>query len=187
MIAYVLTERPSDAALLKAILPSHLLCGVEFASVDGFYSLLSLARSLLVRRATPLAIVIDANTVDARSVQERYQSVRQGIDAIETRTPVKIVVAVPELEVFLFHDPSALTRLLGHPMTEQSIALGRLRPRQELNSLIQSSSANRDVLDLIHGMTIEEIESIRRQPPVKDLGDFLESVQRTASGLAATG
>ena len=61
---YVLVEGPSDAAFLRRILPKELLSNAELVIAGGSSGIPSLARSVLVRRKCPVAVVMDSDSVD---------------------------------------------------------------------------------------------------------------------------
>ena len=62
MIAYIICEGIDDKQLLKAVLPEISLNQVEIVVGGGISSVKSIARSLVVRRQTPVAIVVDSGS-----------------------------------------------------------------------------------------------------------------------------
>jgi 5S rRNA maturation endonuclease (ribonuclease M5) len=65
--AYIVVEGPTDAAILRKILPSESLQQVKFIDGEGKYSAVSMARKLLMTEQIPTVLVIDADT-DQESV-----------------------------------------------------------------------------------------------------------------------
>ncbi len=63
MTAYLVCEGDRDAQLLKRVLPEEILNNVEIISAGGLSAVKSLARSLIVRRQAPVAIVMDADVI----------------------------------------------------------------------------------------------------------------------------
>lgn len=69
--AYVITEGQYDAEFLKKVLPAELLEKIDFVARHGLYTLQSLARSILAVKQQPVALVVDADTNEQTSAQER--------------------------------------------------------------------------------------------------------------------
>src|SRR4051812_7070323 len=102
MIAYVVTEGQSDVDLLKALLPADLCHGAWFAAAGGTSAVISLASSLIAVRETPVAIVVDAKSIDPSAVRERRRDVEDMIRSVSPGIPFKVIVAVPAVEGILF-------------------------------------------------------------------------------------
>jgi hypothetical protein len=91
MIAYVLTEEPLDAGALRDALPSELRDGVEFIAAGSISSVKSLARSLLVRRRTPVALVIKGAPLAPELTEERRQNTEEMVASVAAGVPVKVL------------------------------------------------------------------------------------------------
>ena len=74
---YVLVEGPSDAAFLRRILPREVLTDAELVPAGGRSAIASLARSLVVRRRTPIAVVIDSDSLKPDVIEERQQGMQE--------------------------------------------------------------------------------------------------------------
>jgi hypothetical protein len=179
MIAYIVCEGPADAHLLKVVLPEELLNNVEVVSAGGVSATKSLARSLLVRRQVPIAIVVDADSVTPDLVQERRQSIKEIAESIAGNLPVKVILAIPEMEIIFFQDTSLLTRLLGYNLPNDIITLENLQPRQALEQLISQSKIIRNQLDIINLLSKEDARILQNSPVIRELIQFLQSVCKT--------
>jgi hypothetical protein len=62
--AYVLVEGTPDQAFLRRVLPPEATNEVEIVFANGSYNIPSLARTLLVERHTPVAVVMDSHSLD---------------------------------------------------------------------------------------------------------------------------
>ena len=85
---YVLVEGPSDAAFLRRILPKEDAKLAKSSTRAGVPESPSLARSLLVRRKCPVAVVMDSDSVDPDVIEERQQGTEDLIraaDSVHTR------------------------------------------------------------------------------------------------------
>ena len=114
MIAYIVCESDFDAQLLKTVLRANLLTDVGVVSAgavyaaDTVYTLKSLGMSLIVRRRVPVLIVFDAGSVVPELVELRRQEIEEVVLWVAGKTPVKVVPAVPEMEIIFFRDVSLL-------------------------------------------------------------------------------
>src|SRR5262245_21440186 len=126
---YVLLEGPEDAALLRRILPQEVLKDAELVDAGGRNGIPSLARSLLVRRKRPVAVVRDSDSVDPDVIGERQRTTEDFIRAADASIPVKVVTAVPEIEAWFFATPETLERIVGEKISTDWFALGKRDPK----------------------------------------------------------
>ena len=98
MIAYLVVEGPRDADLLRSLVQAGWLEGVEIVPAHGLANAKGRARSLLVSRRVPLAILIDSDATSPEVVLERRQGVEEVVGIVAGRTPFRVLVAVPDLE-----------------------------------------------------------------------------------------
>jgi hypothetical protein len=186
MTAYVVTEGSFDAELLLRVLPKHLQEDVLFVDGGGLSGAKSLARSLLVRRRTPVALVMDADTVSPELIQERRQSAEELIGGVAANVPNKVVVAIPTLEVVLFQEPAVLEKLLGQPIPETIRVIARYDPREALDQLLAQSKAFPDREKLLDALSPQDTEVLQKAAPIQELTRFLETAREwAANGRAA--
>jgi hypothetical protein len=91
MIAYVLTEEPLDTDALREALPSELLDEVGFIAAGSISSVKSLARSLLVRRRVPVALVIRGAPLAPELTEERRQNTEEVVASVAAGVPVEVL------------------------------------------------------------------------------------------------
>ncbi len=162
MKTYVVCERQVDVQLLKKVLPSELTKNVEIVAAGGLYALKSLALSLVVRRQSPVAVVVDS----------------------DSNTPVKVIPAVPALESIFFHDVSLLTRLLGYAPAPDLLSQATYQPRQVLERLFFRAENVKNqvhllISHLLINLTDQDIVTLRESKVIQELMEFLQSVQVT--------
>src|SRR4051794_31070543 len=141
MIAYVVTERQFDADVLRRILPPELVHGVGFVSAGGVSAIRSMASSLVVVRQMPVAVVVDSGSTDPVVIRDRHQDIEEFVKSDSPGIPVKVIMAVPEMEALFFHDPRILHRLFDGKVTEEILAAARTEPRPTLNRLLAGSES----------------------------------------------
>src|SRR4051794_10509205 len=126
---YVFVEGQTDEEFLRRVLPPEMTNQIEFVRAGSSSGIASLARSFLVRRRTPLAVLMDADSLDPTVIKERRESTEELIQAAAGSIPVKVVVAVPEIESWFFAVPEAIERVLGGKPPDDLMALGSRDPK----------------------------------------------------------
>ncbi|MBO0698879.1 MAG: DUF4276 family protein [Zavarzinella sp.] len=174
---YIFVEGPTDAEFLRRILPPEVLTDAEIITAGGSSGVASLARSVLVRRKTPIAVVMDADSTDPSVVQEQQESVEDLIQAADASIPVKVVTAVPEIDAWLLAAPEAIERALGEPVPDEFAPLAKRDPRGVLTQLAERNEKKWDLKRAISLLETHDIDRIRALPEVNELSTFLKKVQ----------
>jgi hypothetical protein len=183
MTAYLVCEGDRDAQLLKRVLPEEILNNVEIIPAGGLSAIKSLARSLIVRRQAPVAIVIDADVIAPEQVEERLKDAEEIVESVAANTPVKVILAVPAIEIIFFQDVSLLSRLLEYSPSQEMLSLAIYQPWQALTQLISQSNKYQSQSGLIEQLTNEDLEILRKTPVIQEIIQFLQSVRETAVAL----
>lgn len=176
MIAYIITEEDFDRDLLQATLPAELINEVGIVSGGGNYA--SLARSLIVRRKVPVALVLDADCVSEKLLAERQQGVDDLLRMVAGNTPTKVVLVVPEVENLLFTEVSVLSRLLGYDPPQEILASAEYRPEKALQTLLAHSKLVHDKFDLLKRLTEEDLKILQKSSPMQELIRFLRGIRQ---------
>ncbi|HEV3438664.1 MAG TPA: hypothetical protein VG122_14965 [Gemmata sp.] len=177
--AYVVVEGNSDVEILRAVLDPKLLRSVEIVSAGGQGSILSLARSLLVRRSVPVAVFADSDSLNPEVIGERREQFEYLVNAAAGRTSSKVVLAVPEVEAIFFSAPDVIKGVFGQAPPEM-MALGLRDPKGVLAQLGSMSHKPWDVRKAFEMMSPKDLEQLRQTPPIEELTKFLEQVQNGA-------
>ncbi len=175
MIAYIVCEGDSDVELLQKILPKDLIHEVGFVAAGGLSAVKSLARSLIVRRQVPIAIVADADSIVPALIQERLSGLEELMESVAINTPVKAILAVPSVEIIFFQDTALLCRLLGYKPSQEILNLAMSQPRLVLQQLTNQSQINLN--PLTQQLTHEDIVILQKAPVIGEIIHFLQSVQ----------
>ncbi len=183
MTAYIVCEGGRDAQILKRLLPKELVGNVEIVAAGELSAVKSLARSLVVRRQSPVAIVADADATIPEQVEQRLKDTEEIVRNIAVNTPVKVILAVPTLEVIFFQDVSLLSRLLGYAPSQDILNLGAYQPWQALKQLISQSNHLQSQSQLVEQLTNEDLEVLRKAPVIQEVIQFLQSVRETVDAL----
>ena len=183
MTAYLICEGTRDAQLLKRVLPEEILNNVEIIPAGGISAVKSLARSLIVRRQAPVAIVMDADVTIPEQVEERLKDTEEIVGSVAANTPVKVILAVPTIETIFFQDISLLSHLLGYAPSQEMLSLAIYQPWQVLTQLISQSKKYQSQSQLIEQLTHQDLEILRKTPVIQEIILFLQSVRETADVL----
>lgn len=171
--AYIVVEGPTDAAILRKILPPESLQQVKFINGEGKYSAVSMARKLLMTEQVPTVLVIDADT-DQKSMIHEQQDLDYLLRQATGGTPFLILMAVPAIESLFFQDRAFLEQLFGKPFTDLEWQLARHQPRQLLNTF--QGGVQKFVEHAITTLTDEKIELLRQYELVQNLMQFLATL-----------
>jgi hypothetical protein len=183
MITYIICEGSFDAQLLKTVLPANLLTDVGVVAVGRVSGVESLARSLVVRRRVPVVIVVDADSVVPELVQQRRKDIEETVESVSINTPVKVVMAVPEMEIIFFQDVSLLSRLLGYIPHQDILDRAVIKPKKTLEELMARSEIVQDRSEIIARLTNKDIEILQLSSVMQEIVHFLQSVRETANAV----
>ena len=180
MIAYIVCEGITDAQLLQQILPKELLNDVEIVAAGGLSAIKSLARSLIVRRQLPVLIVVDADSVEPNVIHERLNSIEEIVKSVAISTPVKVVLAVPSIEIIFFEDILLLSDLLeyGPSQAQEMMNLAKSQPDKAVRKFLGRFPKNNLINQL--KLTNDNLEILRKVPFIQEIIYFLQSLQETA-------
>ncbi len=180
MKAYIVCEDDLDSQLLQRVLPERLLDSVGSVAAGSLSSVKSMARSLVVRRRVPVAIVVDAETVNLDQVEERRTEIKEIVEGVAANTPVGVILAIPAIESVFFQDISLISRLFGSAPAQELLSMAIYEPGKALKQLIAESKQYQNQSELIEQLTHEDLEILGKTPVVQKLLQFLQSVRETA-------
>jgi hypothetical protein len=174
--AYIVCEGSLDAKILISVLPKELLNDVAIVEAEGKSAAKSLARSLLVRRQQPVLLVLDSDTTATSFVQEQLQSTKEIVEGVAGRVPVKVILAIPELEIIFFHDINLLSHMLGYKPSQDGLDWAVIQPRKTLDQMITHSENIKDKSHFIDQLANVELEELRKAEVVQEIVAFLEPI-----------
>ena len=116
----------------------------------------SLARSLLVRRKCPVAVLMDSGSVDPDVIEERQQTTEDFIRAADASIPVKVVTAMPEIEAWFLATPETMEHIVEQSLYGLAL-LGKRDPHGALTAACRGKQEK-------HGTLIKP--SVRSMPKI---------------------
>ena len=112
MNSCVVTEGNFDGMLLaRLIADEQERYNVEISGGGGKSAVFSFARTLLAVRRIPVAVVIDADSPEQDAALECQRDAEEVNGDAAAGLPLRVLVAVPELEILFFHRPELLRRV----------------------------------------------------------------------------
>jgi hypothetical protein len=173
--AYVVTESERDAEILKSLLPKEVVKSTIFVAGSGSYSAHSSARSLLIAKRRPVALVMNTNTTDEMTIQEQADFLREWVGKASGGVPFKVLLAVPEMEAVLTETPSLLASLTANGFSQMELDLAKLQPKQFLLRVLGEERVAKLATGFIKKLDTRILSEIRRHPLLNQLQNFLTS------------
>lgn len=175
----VVVEGDRDRILLESLLRSmsnqH---GLRVIAAGGYSAADSLARSILIRGIANVALVVDADSIDPRAIDERRGFLNQSLGEVPTHSKWRVFVIAPEVEVLLFFDRSILERFVGHEVSETDLVRGHYEPKKVLADLMRNGKHPTSFEQAFAGL---DLSAIREAPEVKELFRFVRSSNGTST------
>jgi hypothetical protein len=134
MKVYLLVEGDADLAFYRRLLPSEIQAETTIVTAGGRSNITSKARSLMVTKRRPLALVTDADAFEPDAVEQRLETLEELLRSATAGVPYKVILAVPETESWFFVVPEVLERLSGKPLTPEQRELGHCDRKRSCGS-----------------------------------------------------
>lgn len=172
--ACVITEGQTDIDILKRVLPPRLTKEIEFVAGGGWSGAQSSAVTILAKKQIPVALVIDADTNDEQTLQEKLDVSRWSLNQAAAQVPFEVFLAVPEIEAVFFQDRAFLEEATNRKFSDLEWKLMKLQPRE----LFSGSSTKKSQLlqNILGRLNQDSIKVLQTHPLIKSLIGFLSSV-----------
>lgn len=156
----IVTEKNRHRLLLKELLKPELRGKEDTVQITWSGSLSSVestARSIMVVRQCPVAVIIGA-THEEKEDEEQFLDSYVG--QVSDGVPYHITVIVPEIESILFHDETVIQALLGRSLSDKEKDIAQTQPYNLLRNILKEQALQQESID----------------PIVAALRDFVEEV-----------
>ncbi len=177
--AFIVTEGQREREILAALLPATILENIDFVVAKERSSAISIARSILVAKYIPVALVLDAETTNRSAIREEQDFLRMSLAEASFGTKYAYFLAVPEIEILFFEDWDFVGQQIGKPkqaFTQFELEYAQLQPKKFLFSQLEDIPYPQALTQLLARMDGQTIERIQQNPLVRDLNNFLVSV-----------
>ncbi|HEX2205421.1 MAG TPA: hypothetical protein VHG91_19075 [Longimicrobium sp.] len=190
MNTHIVVEDAFAAALLERVLPSAGAPDIRIVVGGAQMTALSMGCSLRVDRF-PVIVLLDARSVDEASIREQQREDEFFLCDVGPPLPAALVLAVPAAEVVLFHDVSALERLLAAPISERSRIEARFIPAQVLAERLRASGRFGSDVELVRALDAATAKRLSAHPLIQTLerhvAEFRAVLAPPATELRRTG
>jgi hypothetical protein len=184
MLHILVDSKTAEFLLVKLLQPEQQAGSLQCRFAAPMSSLYASARTLLIVRNEPVAVVLDAESTYPRVAAQQRQAAEEVIGDAAWRAPLRILVAVPAVDALLFRRPDAVARAYG-PVPQSLLELGRISPRDAFAKLDSTVSLEQVALKIIHELDDADIAALQAESPMRELLEFLDELQRDGMVAAA--
>jgi hypothetical protein len=169
----IIMEGQTDVAILRALLPPELLKACHLMPTAGRSTLVSVARTHLIKNHTPTAVMLDTDTLDPTIIAERIQTTRYLMGAVAGDTPFDIIYCIPHIEAIFFEDTTALQRVFPQFDNVFLLQFAKTQPKDQLEVLFQKGGGPRTLNAFLGQLTSDEVEKLRALYPIRHVMAFI--------------
>jgi hypothetical protein len=134
MKSYLVVEGRTDAILMRPLIETADIPNVEIVDAGGKSSAMSLGNSIAMSRVSPVAVLVDADTTDRKSIEEQQTVFADLQRYARSGISCRLFLAMPTLEEDLFPSSQDFTRIYDLKLTERQ----RARFIQDRKSVIKA-------------------------------------------------
>ena len=157
MKKFLIAEGETDVALLKVLIPDECSEGIKFVVGGGYSAAIALASSILYDKPDSyVSLVLDADTADPSSVQEKYDFINWQLGKMSVNRSYDIHLFIPASEA-LFINYSLVK-------TKQKISFD---PKATLKEALEEK--NTTLLDFINTLSPIDVEALRQDQTVQNI------------------
>ncbi len=178
MKCHLVVEGSADVELIERLLADlPLVDAPRVVASGGKTGCIARARSILAVKREPVAVIVDADTTESRSVEELRAYFDSEMRAVATSAKWQVFVVRPEIEVLLFLVPAAIERFFGIPLNSEQRVRAEYTPKMILDELArQTHKAGESRVQLIQGLTEDELAVLRHHEDIAEIRSFVVSV-----------
>lgn len=169
----IFLEGQNDLAILQAVLPPDLLNACGLRPSAGRSTIVSVARTHLIRHHAPTAVLIDTDTMDPAAISELVQTTRYLMGAVAGKTPFDIIYCIPEIEMIFFVDTVSLQRIFPQFRDVYIRQFASTQPKEQLEVLFQRGGGPANLRALLGELTSDEIMRLRSTYPIEHVMGFI--------------
>ncbi|SRR6266568_5264757 len=175
MKATIVVEGKSDLAIIRALLPPDLLAACQFKASEGRSTLVSVARTHLIKHHAPTAVMLDTDTLDPTVIRETIQMTRHLIGTVAGKTAFDIIYCIPHLEAVFFEAPVDLQRIFPKFKSVYILQFAKTQPKGQLDLLLKEGGGPRKLSEFLDQLTSEDAAKLRLTYPIEHLMTFIKN------------
>jgi hypothetical protein len=177
----VIVEGLTDVAILRGLLPSDLVNACNLMPTNGRSTIVSVARTHLIKHHAPTAVVLDTDTLDPTTIAETIQTTRHLISAVAGDTPFEIIYCIPHIEAIFFEDTAALQRIFPRLDHVFILQFAKTQPKAQLDFLLQKGGGPSDLHAFLDQLTSSEVEQLQALYPIQHVMAFIANNTNVAA------
>jgi hypothetical protein len=177
----IFMEGQTDAAILGALLPSEMVNACQLRSIPERSTLVSVARTHLIKYQAPTAVILDTDTLDPTVLAERIQTTRYLMAAAAGDTPFDVIPCVPHMEAIFFEDTTALQRIFPHFGNVFILQFARTQPKDQLEVIFEKGGGPKNLNAFLDQLTSDEVEKLRALYPLQQVMAFIANNTKVAA------
>ncbi len=177
----IIVEGFSDVEILRALLPPELVSACHFMPTAGRSTIVSVARTYLIKNHTPTAVVLDTDTLEPTLIAETVQTTRHLMGAVAGETPFDIIYCVPHIEAIFFEDTTALQRVFPQFSSAFILQFAKTQPKDQLEVLFQKGGGPKTLKAFLDELTSDDIEKLRALYPIQHVMAFITNNRKVAA------
>ena len=157
MKRFLIAEGETDVALLKMLIPTECSEGVKFVVGGGYSAAIVLASSILYDKPDSyVSLVLDADTADPSSVQEKYDFINWQLGKMSANRSYAIHLFIPASEALFIN--------CGLVKTKQKISFD---PKATLKEALEKK--NTTLFDFINALSPVDIKALRKDQTIQNI------------------
>jgi hypothetical protein len=177
----IIVEGFTHIAILRALLPPDLVRACNLRPAAARPTLVSVARTHLVKHHVPTAVILDTNTLDPTIITETVQTTRHLMSAVAGDTAFDIIYCIPHIEAIFFEDTTALRRIFPQFGNLFILQFAKTQPKDQLELLFQQGGGPKTLNAFLDQLTSENIEKLRSSYPIEHAMAFITNNTKIAA------
>lgn len=174
----IFLEGVTDEAILRALLSAELLKMCHLKPIAPRSTLVSVARTHLVKHHAPTAVVFDTKTLASTMISERIQTTRYLMRDAAGDIPFDIIYCIPHIEVIFFEDTTALERIFPQFGNVFLLQFAKTQPKDQLELLFEKGGGAKTLNAFLDQLTSDDIEKLRAFHPIQQVMAFITNNSR---------
>lgn len=168
--AYIVTDNAMTLEILQRLLPEHIITVTQLLDGQGSYGALSMARTLLVTRQLPVALVSNADKNEQRAMRQQRDELRSLLFDTAAGEPFEAFVVASSAEALLVQERAVVEQLLQRPLTDSEWDAAQANPRAVVDNLPGGAQSLGAALD---NLPAGAKQVLQQHPLITDLSTFL--------------
>jgi hypothetical protein len=177
----IIVEGLTDMAILRALLPAELVNACNLMPTAGRSTIVSVARTHLIKHHAPTAVVLDTDTLDPTIIAETIQTTRHLMGAVAGDTPFDIIYCIPHIEAIFFEDTTALQRVFPQFDKVFILQFAKTQPKDQLELLFEKGGGPKTLNAFLNQLTSDDVEKLRALYPIQHVMAFITNNTKIAA------